>query len=154
MSRPRALAALIQPIARRSLGKANAGLGALLTDWEAIAGADLAGRAAPERLSFPRGRRDGGTLILRAAPADALEIQHDAPRILERINGHFGYRAIEDLKLVQAPPPARKRRPAPRPLSPTDESSLEAALSRVDDPDLRARLASLGRSIFQKSRQG
>jgi hypothetical protein len=150
MSRPRALAAIVSPIARTALGKRHAAIGALLDDWPAIVGEPLARRAAPEALSFPQGRRDGGVLTLRAHAADALEIQHEAPRILERINGHYGYRAIERLRLVQAPPPARvKTRPARR-LAPTEEAAIDAALAEVEDPELRDRLAALGRSIFRR----
>lgn len=150
MSGPRALAAIVQPIARQALGKRHAALGALIADWPAIAGDGPAGRALPYGLSFPKGRRDGGTLTLRADPADALEIQHDTPRILDRVNGYFGYRALDRIKLVQAPPKRSPRRP-PRPLSPTEESDLDQALAAIDDPELRARLAQLGRSIYRKA---
>ena len=103
----------------------------------------------PHRLDFPRGRRDGGVLHLRVEPADALELQHETPRILERINGHYGYRAVERLKLVQVPRP--HRRPARRSaLTPTDAAGLDEAVSGVDDAELRRRLARLGEAVFRR----
>ncbi|NNG03950.1 MAG: DUF721 domain-containing protein [Inquilinus sp.] len=150
MSRPKSLSALASPIARAALGKRFAALGALLEEWPHIVGPALADRTLPEKLDFPRGQRDGGVLHLRVAPADALEIQHDTPRILERLNGHFGYRAVERLRLVQAPPtprrPAKRRRPGP----PIDTEELAAAVDCVDDPELRERLARLGRALSSR----
>ena len=58
MSRPKSLSALASPIARSALGKRYAALGALLEDWPHIVGPALAERALPEKLDFPRGRRD------------------------------------------------------------------------------------------------
>ncbi|HET8726782.1 MAG TPA: DciA family protein [Alphaproteobacteria bacterium] len=150
MSRPRALAAIVQPLARQALGKRYAAIGALIADWPAIVGGHLASRAVPDGLSFPKGRRDGGVLRLRADAADALEIQHETPRILERINAHYGYRAVERIALVQAPPPKRHRRRPARPLSPTEQKTIDEALAGVEEPELRGRLADLGRSIFRK----
>lgn len=150
MSRPRALAAIVSPIARTALGKKHAAIGALLDEWPAIVGEHLATRAVPEGLSFPQGRRDGGVLTLRAHAADALEIQHETPRILERINGHYGYRAIERLRLVQAPPSTRAKTRTTRRLAPTEEAAIDDALAGIEDQELRARLAALGRSIFRR----
>lgn len=153
MSRPRALAAIVQPIARRALGKGYAAVGTLIGDWPAIVGDRLAARAVPDALAFPKGRRAGGVLTLRAGAADALELQHEAPRLLERINGYYGYRAIERIKLIQAPPPSRpRRRPAKAPTA-ADRAALDSALAGVEDPELRARLAALGRALFRRDQR-
>src|SRR6185436_5894986 len=81
-----------------SKGYAEAGL---FTHWAEIAGASLAASSLPIKLSFPRGKRDEGTLTVRCGGSAALELQHLAPSIIERINGHFGYRAVARLKVEQ-----------------------------------------------------
>ena len=98
----------------------------LITDWAMIVGKDIAGYTAPERLKWPRGvgirddvadgaeGRPGATLIVRVEPARALDVQYKAQQIIERINGYFGYRAIAELRILQAPLP-RARRPPPQP---------------------------------------
>ncbi len=152
MSGPRSLAAVIGPITRRALGNARSAIGSLLADWGVIAGPELAARAVPERLSFPRGRRDGGELVLRVEPADALELQHDAPLVIERINSHYGYRAIERVRLIQVP----RRTPAPprpAPLDAEDAAALDAVLAGVGDPELRARLTEIGRQVYASDRR-
>ena len=91
---------------------------AILTDWAAIAGTELAAFTAPERLKWPRkassdtdGGGQGATLILRVDGPRALEVEHLRPRLIERINASFGYRAVADIRVLQAP---LMRRDAPK----------------------------------------
>ena len=59
--------------------------------------------------------RPGATLVLRVDGARALDVQYKARQIIERINAYFGYAAVAELRIVQAPmrqlPPARPPRP-------------------------------------------
>jgi hypothetical protein len=89
---------------------------AILTDWEAIAGSDIAAFTAPERLKWPRrvsnddaeSSKSGATLILRVAGARALDVEYLRPQLIARINAAFGYRAVCEIKLLQAPIPISK----------------------------------------------
>src|SRR5262245_7872073 len=84
---------------------------ALLTEWAAIAGPEIAAFTAPERLKWPRRAngeeedQNGATLILRVGGARALEVEHSRERLIERINAAFGYRAVTAIRIVQAPIP-------------------------------------------------
>jgi len=149
MGKSRSLSAVAGPIARKALGKRFAALGALLGDWPHIVGADMARRTQAEKLEFPHGERQGGTLTIRAASADALELQHETPRILERLNGHFGYRAIDRIKLIQAPPAPPKPasvRPS-KPPTPTESAEIANALSTVENPALRHHLEQMADAL-------
>jgi hypothetical protein len=139
---PDLLGRVLDPAARRR-GLAEA---KLLTAWPTIVGPWLARRCQPIRL----GRDDaGGVLTLHVAGAAALELQHGAPQVIERINGFFGFPAVRRLRLVQAPRPAPARPPssAAPPLSTAEEAAVAAAVREVVDPDLRAALAALGRAL-------
>src|SRR5580704_7394299 len=87
-----AAARLIRPIVASHGGGI---LARLKSDWAAIVGAELAAATWPEAL----GR--GGTLKLRVVSAKALEIQHRAPLVIERVNLFFGRVVIERLGLIQ-----------------------------------------------------
>lgn len=157
---PRPLAAPLGSIAKRTLGRRGFAEGGLITDWRAVVGAELAASCWPDRISFPLGKKDGGTLRIRVAGGLAIELQHLVPQVLDRINGHFGYRAIERISILQAPPdgdrarrPAATTRPAP-PRDPGLQNSLEAALAEVGDPEIRAALARLGRAMISDGRTG
>ena len=97
-----AVSKLAQPIG----GKRGGGtLVRLKTDWPAIVGAEWAAVAWPVSLG-----RDS-VLKLRTAPVAALELQHRAPLLIERINLYFGRPAVIRLVLVQgARSPSRAAR--------------------------------------------
>jgi hypothetical protein len=115
----------------------------LKAEWGAIVGSDWAEVAWPTALG-----RDG-VLRLRAASGAALDLQHRAPLMIERINLFFGRPVITRLALVQGPlplPPTPSR-PTIRPLAPAEATALDEQLREVLDPELRAALARLGRAV-------
>jgi hypothetical protein len=131
---------------------------ALITDWPAIVGSELARATAPERVKWRRSvetvdeeggdalpsSRTGATLVLRVDGAKALKVQYEARQIIERINAYFGYAAIAELRLIQAPAPAAPRHdtPARMPAAP-----LTREVSAIAHPGLRDALARLGGEI-------
>jgi hypothetical protein len=116
----------------------------LKAQWVAIVGPDWAAVTWPTALG-----RDGG-LKLRAASGAALEIQHRAPLLIERINLFLGRPAITRLALVQGPLPLAlpPTRPLLRPLAPGEIKALDKRLSDVTAPELRDALARLGKAVI------
>ncbi|MEO0619150.1 MAG: DciA family protein [Pseudomonadota bacterium] len=174
-ARARPLAALLPDVTRSAFQKFGFPAAALLTEWEAIVGVELARFTSPERVKWPKlneddlleeegayGRRRGyagrqnhrsGTLVLRVDGPLALELQHRSDQILGRINQYFGYRAIGDLRVLQAPLSAAhafKANPSRsvRPPAPGRASGIaQRDLAHVSDDRLRTALASLARRI-------
>lgn len=115
----------------------------LKADWAAIVGPDWA------EVSWPTTLGRDGVLKLRAASGAALELQHRAPLIIERINLFFGRAVVTRLALVQGPLPLAPGagRPVIPALSEGEAKALDRRLSDIADPDLRAALARLGRAV-------
>ncbi len=152
----RPLAAALPAVMKRAVGRRGFGEGALVTDWPAIVGPELATLSAPERLAFPPGERQGGVLHVRVAGPMAVELQHLEPLVIERVNGHFGHRAVARLRIVQGPlpPPARRAPPpAPAPLNEGQEAQLALCLAGVAEAPLRAALERLGRALLAAARE-
>lgn len=145
----RALAGEIAKVAAPALGKRGFAAAQLVTQWESVVGAEWARKLGPERLDFPHGTRAGGTLRLRATSGAALEAQHSSPLLLERINGFFGYRAVDRLVFTQGPllPEARPAR-VPAPLPADDRAALDRRLGPIEDPGLREALRRLGEAVM------
>ncbi len=109
----KAVGSFVPALTRKAFEKFGFSTTTLITDWARIVGAELAQSTIPDKLKWPRGgdmigdgddgERRGATLILRVDPARALDIEYRARQIMDRINGYFGYRAIETIRLVQAP---------------------------------------------------
>ncbi len=116
----------------------------LKAEWAAIIGADWASVTWPTALG-----RDG-VLKLRAASTAALELQHRAPLLIERINLFFGRSVVSRLALVQGPLPLDS--PPSDPPVPTLAASevvaLDERLSGIADPELRAALGRLGHAVI------
>lgn len=144
------MAAVTRPL----IGKRGFVRGGLIAEWETIVGERLAASSLPERVSYPPKQSRGGTLHLRVATGSlAMELQHLEPKLIEKINGYFGYDAVARVRLVQGPVPQvmrRSKRPAPRPLSEAEETALADQLAGLGDDELRAALAALGRAVMTK----
>ncbi|AWK88980.1 DUF721 domain-containing protein [Azospirillum thermophilum] len=151
MSGPKRIGQTVPEVAGKVLGKRGLAFGALITDWPAIVGHQLSLRTAPDKLSFPRGKREEATLHIRAMGAIALELQHLEPQIIERINSFFGYRAVAKIKLIHAALPQRPTAVVrPRDLSMDEELSIITTTARVEDEELRATLERFGRSLLAR----
>jgi hypothetical protein len=135
-----AAARLAAPIVARHGGGV---LARLKADWPAVIGAETAAATWPQALG-----RDGA-LKLRVAAA-ALELQHRAPLLIERINLYLGRPAISRLVFVQGPlplaPPPVKRRPAPEPGA-EEEAAIERQIAAIGDSELKDALIRLGKAV-------
>ncbi|MGB6387888.1 MAG: DciA family protein [Methyloceanibacter sp.] len=157
---PRAIGAfvaqMLDPIAR-ARGFATT---ALLTEWPNVVGAELAKFTMPDKVLWPRRREDreapdrqsgwrteGATLVLKVDGPRAIEVQHRAEQILDRVNTYFGYRAIAQLRFLQAPVGRAQPRSRPSPLQPLDETALPGAAA-IADTGLSQALRRLGSAVL------
>jgi hypothetical protein len=151
MSGPRRLSRTVATVAGQALGRKGLGFGQLVAQWDQIMGPDVAGWTRPAKLSFPRGKQGEATLTIETSGARAIELQHQLPQLIERVNGFFGWAAVARIKLVQAMPamPPLQSQDL-RPLSVEETREVAAAVAHVEDPLLKAALESLGRRISAK----
>ena len=145
----RPIAELMPEVGRTAFRRFGFVQSSVVTRWPEIVGASHARVCAPESIRFPPGEKSDGILQLVVKPAHAPLIQQVIPEIVERVNRFFGYRAVAKVKLRQgevAPPPAQAQRAAPPSLKPIP-LELGESLRDIGDPELRAVLESLARSM-------
>jgi hypothetical protein len=133
----------------------------LVTRWTEIVGAEIAGHSEPIKIQWPReapsvsapttGERSrwgraSGTLVLRVEGPAAIEIQHLAGVICERVNRFLGWRAVERLALRQAPLRRALQRSAAR-ADPSAAERIAATMPEIADEHLRQALARLGAAV-------
>lgn len=124
----------------------------VVTRWPEIVGEHHAKVCTPEAIRFPPGEKTEGILQLVVLPAHAPLIQHVIPEIVERVNRFFGYKAVARVKLRQGavqPPRAEARPSAPPSLKPIP-FELGDSLRDIGDPELRAVLESLARTLGEQ----
>lgn len=149
---PIPVARLVAATARPLLRRAEGALSRLALDWAEVVGPALAAVTTPERLTAQG--KAGGVLTIRAAGPVALEVQHLAPQLLERIARHLGPGRVTRLKVVQGPPrgltEGQAPPPVPPPSRPVEACRLRESLRTLSDlPEgpLRDSLARLGRTM-------
>ena len=150
------LADLVAPCLRPALAEFGFDQAHLLLDWPDIVGGRLAAHCQPLRLQWPRRRGQGveneaATLIVRVEGPFAIELQHQEPTVIERINAHVGWRCVGRIALRQGPLPARSP-PRTRPRPPSERALAEARVqtAAIGDEGLRAALARLGARVAER----
>lgn len=162
----KAVGSFVPALTRNVFEKHGFAAVSMVTEWPRIVGPELASYTFPERLKWPQGRqvetaadgepqsRPAAALILRVDPARALDAEYKARLIMDRTNTYFGYRAVGEVRIVQAAPgmtaPAsraqhhqlapRKATPAAVPVSGVEDQGLANALGRLKaGVDMRSR---------------
>ncbi|HSF94041.1 MAG TPA: DciA family protein [Thermohalobaculum sp.] len=151
--------------ARKRLSEAASGHGfaepEVLLRWAEVVGETFADLCAPVKVTYPRGQGLGATLVVRAPGARAPEIEHLGPRIVERVNRFYGYRAVARIKVVQTPQPAPGLAEGPSPFEgladPAPAPPEPAAVARAADlardiqsDALRAALTRMGAHVLSR----
>jgi hypothetical protein len=122
----------------------------IVTRWAQIVGAEIARNSEPMRMQWQRKNDEEsmpGTLILRVEGPAAIEIQHQSGLIIERVNRFFGWQAIDNVALRQAPlarQKVRKTRPKPDPVA---AKEMADSLTGIADDPLREALGRLGAAV-------
>ncbi len=157
--RPRArpLADLVEQALAPALAAQGFAAADVVVGWPDIVGERLAGFCEPVKLQFPRRPSrlalpddppEPATLIVRVESAFALEVQHLAPLIVERVNTRYGWRCVGRLSLRQGPLERRPARRAPPPPPPEAVNAARATVGEVADEGLRDALVRLGAGII------
>jgi hypothetical protein len=130
----------------------------VLTHWAEIAGAEMAAKARPVKVSYPTsGLGATLTVLTNGSTAPFLEMQKDALR--ERVNACYGYNAVARIQITQTAPegfaegrvqfqPAPEAAP-PEP-DPVTRSRARQAASGISDDGLRTALEEMGRTLLSR----
>jgi hypothetical protein len=154
--RPRPLADFLDVCLSPSLAAQGFATSDIIVAWQDIVGERLAAFTQPLKIEWkrkgpnadPDARPEPATLVIRVEGAFALEMQHMAPIIIERVNVYYGWRCIGKLVLKQGPVRRmEKKRAAPRALGEADRKRVDAALAPIEEEPLKAALDRLGQAI-------
>jgi hypothetical protein len=137
-------------LASAALSKRGFQQGDLIAHWDVIAGDRLAAISAPSSVKWPRPTLEetgrAGCLVVACNPGRALDVQYQAPSLIERVNQFFGYRAIATLKVIQS---ARDVTAAHRITThaPVPTQAVTTKTATIQDQNLRHALERLGAHV-------
>jgi hypothetical protein len=161
MARPKPLADLIDACLGPALAAQGFAASDVIVAWPEIVGERLANFTQPLRIEWPRGagardrdaRPEPATLVVRVESAFALDMQHLAPVVIERVNAHYGWRCVGRVVLKQGPVKRPAPPPAPAPaLTEDDRRRVTEAVGEVGEDALRDALERLGQAIVSARR--
>lgn len=163
MARPKPLAELIDGCVGPAFAAQGFASADILAVWPEIVGDRLARVSRPQRLEWPRrargadprARPEPGTLHVRVEGAFALEFQHLAPLLVERLNAHYGWRCVGRVALRQGRVGAGHRaRTAQVQPDPARLAEVTAAVAPIAEDGLREALDRLGSAVIaQEARE-
>ncbi len=143
------LSTMIDPIIAPSARARGFTIGRILSQWHEIVGF-MSSWCRPDAVSFPRDKPTDGTLRLQIASGRGPQAQAMSQTIIDRVNAHFGYRAINQISLVQTLVYPDQSASAPPRAPVTDQLdiwALDDKLKDIKSPELRAALRRLGSPI-------
>lgn len=138
---PRPLGALLPRLVRPAFRTTGPATAQVLADWAAIVGPLLASVSAPRRLA-------AGTLTIACSGPVAMELQHYAVALIDRINTHLGSQTVKALRFVQSALPAPRPAEPPAPVPPAVIAAAESAVAGLPQGGLRQALEALGRAVL------
>jgi hypothetical protein len=160
--RPRPLADLIDVCLGPALAAQGFAASDVITAWPEIVGERLAAFSQPIKIEWkrrapgasPDTRPEPATLIVRVESAFALEMQHIAPVVMERINAHYGWRCLGRIVLKQGTVrrEAPRKRQAPS-IGEAERQRVGIAVEPIADEALRAALDRLGQAVVGSARK-
>ena len=148
--RPRSISSTVEKLTKPIFSKRGFGRSTIIENWRTIVGKEYGDHTIPEKISYPQGQQNKGTIQIRVdSPALAIELLHAETQILERINSHFGYRSVDHVKITQGTIPDNKDQSVakPREITIKEQNNLENNLNIISDPDLKNALRTLGKRI-------
>jgi hypothetical protein len=146
------VAPLVEPV----LAKQGFGEASLVASWPEIVGDTIARSCRPIKLQWsprapkrdPESRTEPAILVLRVEGGFALEAQHCAALIIERVNAHLGWNCVGKLAFRQGPVEQASRRRRPSAPSPEAVAKAHEAAAAIEGEDLREALAHFGARVI------
>ncbi|KEC55383.1 hypothetical protein O9A_00663 [Bartonella koehlerae C-29] len=145
---------MLDPVLRKRTGLNVA----LIENWSQIAGHDIAEYTVPLKIIWKR-RVDQnkifqpGTLVVACEGFVALKLMHETEELIHRINGFFGYVALNRIKIEQRSISVLSDQLLKKlSLSEKDKKCVEKMLEGVENESLRQSLYELGCCIFAEKK--
>jgi hypothetical protein len=153
----RPLADLVETCLSPALAAQGFAASDVIVAWPEIVGERLASFSCPSKVEWkrqsrpadPDARPEPAVLVVRVESAFALELQHLAPLVVERVNTHYGWRCVGRLVLKQGPVPRPSKRTGRTVLKPSeaDRKRVGEAVEGIAEDGLRAALDRLGQAV-------
>jgi len=70
----------------------------IISKWSVLVGKSIANCSFPKSIKMKNGNSNA-TLVLRVKRGDEIQVEYAKKEIMDKINGYFGYKLINEIKL-------------------------------------------------------
>ncbi|MGH1376854.1 MAG: DUF721 domain-containing protein [Alphaproteobacteria bacterium] len=145
-------------IASKSFSRKYISLGRIINQWSEIMGQEFSDKAQPVKINYrkkTRNKEQSATLDIATTSSYATILPYQKGVILERLNRLFGDNWITDIRFVASSleETPKQQKKIISPLTQGEKKYLSSVLDEIDDPDLNAKLESLGKAIITDTKQ-
>ena len=70
----------------------------IISKWSILVGKNISNCSYPKSIKMKKGNSNG-TLILAVNRGDEINVEYSKKEIIQKINSHFGYKLIDEIKL-------------------------------------------------------
>ncbi len=121
-------------------------------------GQEFSDKAQPVKINYrkkTRNKEQSATLDIATTSSYATILPYQKGVILERLNRLFGDNWITDIRFVASSleETPKQQKKIISPLTQGEKKYLSSVLDEIDDPDLNAKLESLGKAIITDTKQ-
>lgn len=137
----RPVSALVPALARSAFRRNTPASAQIMLDWPGIVGPALAAVTEPRRLV-------GGTLTIACSGPIAMELQHMAIELMDRINTSLGGHSVRALRFMQVSPRGLPHAPVRHAPPPRAVEAARKAVADLPEGPLRDALQALGGAVL------
>jgi hypothetical protein len=71
----------------------------IISKWSILVGKDISNCAYPKSIKMKKGN-SSGTLVVGINRGDEIQVEYSKKEIIDKINSYFGYKLIDEIKLL------------------------------------------------------
>ena len=116
----------------------------IISKWSILVGKDISNCAYPKSIKMKKDNSNG-TLILAVNRGDEINVEYSKKEIIQKINSHFGYKLINEIRLQVFNSKSKKKERK----FPLDKFSknFERKINKIENKSIRNSLFELLKSI-------
>lgn len=153
------ISGVLLPLTKKLVGKKVFAEVDVISNWNDIAGSEIASFSKPLKIDFKKDERTGGILFIETySGAFALELQTKSKLLIDKVNVFFGYQAVGYIKIIQNSKCSDNIiqdviKPQKMLVTQEEENYIEKVSKGLKSDNLNEALKKLGRAIFDDNKK-
>tara|TARA_Y100000590_G_scaffold11773_1_gene14419 strand:+ start:23677 stop:24159 length:483 start_codon:yes stop_codon:yes gene_type:complete len=116
----------------------------IINKWKKLVGEEIASCSYPKSIKMKNGD-SRGTLVLAIKRGDEINVEYSKENIINKINSHFGYKLIDEIKLQSFNTEIRKKNNKKN--SNNFNKDFEKKINKIENKNIRNSLSDLLKAI-------